>query len=44
MGFIMTLMLKDVAYNAHLDWGKVVPTTVSNFWEKCVGKDDVIED
>lgn len=39
----MTLMSKDVPYNVHLAWGKVVPTTISNFWEKCVGK-YVIED
>jgi hypothetical protein len=42
--FIMTLMLKDVAYNVRLAWTKVVPTTIANLWEKCVGKDDVIKD
>jgi hypothetical protein len=34
----MTLMLKDVAYNVPLAWGKVVPITVANYWENVLQK------
>jgi hypothetical protein len=42
--FMKTLTLKDVAYSVGLAWGKITPTTITNCWKKCIGKDYVAVD
>jgi beta-N-acetylglucosaminidase len=37
-------MLKDVAYGVDLVWGKIMPTTIANCYEKCSGKDVKIDE
>jgi hypothetical protein len=31
-------MPKGVTYSIRLGWGKNTPTTVADYWKKCIGK------